>query len=76
MTFYVDAVEMGSADVPEESRGAAIAVAPGAELIIGRAAGRSTWSDTHINGAIDDVRTYDRALSAQDVAALHAEFQR
>jgi hypothetical protein len=34
--------------------------------------GKSNWTaDSHFNGLIDDVRIYDRALSAEEVQALY-----
>ncbi len=37
--------------------------------------GRSSWPSSHVNGKIDDIRIYNRALSEQEIYALYTEGQ-
>jgi hypothetical protein len=61
--YYVNGAEIGSADVPAELRNARIKEDKGVALVIGKSAGRPSWSDTHINGVIDEVMLFDHALT-------------
>jgi hypothetical protein len=68
---YVNGKETGSADVPAELRNARIRDGKGMALLIGKSAGRRSWSDTHINGVIDEVMLFDRALTERQIRQLH-----
>jgi len=37
--------------------------------------GKSSWLSSHINGKIDDIRIYNRALTEQEILALYTENQ-
>jgi hypothetical protein len=62
MTFYVNGVSQGSVTAPTTW-------AATGHTAIGRAQYNAVRTD-FVNGAIDDVRFYSRALSAAEVAAL------
>ncbi len=70
MTFYVDGIEYAKRPVPDALRNQPILDHPNNDLFIGMCANVRTWHDAHINGLIDDVRIYGRALSAAEIRAL------
>jgi hypothetical protein len=71
VTFYANGDLVGTEDVPREQWHSPLSPQPGADLIIGRSCGRPTWLDTHINGVIDEIMIFDRALSANEVQRLY-----
>jgi len=72
LRFYLDGAEVDSIPVPPEYLNAGLWDDPASELVIGRSAAHPGWMNTHVNGWIDEVRMYERALSAQEVQALYA----
>ena len=62
-TIYVDGVE----DTGGSSTSRAVDTASSIDVLIGKGAAGGA---THFDGAIDDIRIYSRALTAQDINAL------
>ncbi|MFK8014013.1 MAG: cadherin-like domain-containing protein [Gammaproteobacteria bacterium] len=63
MTLYIDGVAVGTVTAPDS-----IEYVPASTTYIGRD-GRGT-SDWDFNGQIDDARVFDRALTADEIAAI------
>ncbi len=70
---YVDGVL--DAELEREHPGVPLYDVPGTKMVIGNFAEsrRKDWVDYYFDGQIDEVRVYNRALTAPDVVALHAE---
>ena len=64
--LYTDGSQAGINTV---SKGAFSGTSPGTSVVIGRYP--STYTPGYVNGQIDDVRIYNRALSATDISALY-----
>jgi hypothetical protein len=68
---YVNGEMLAMTRVPQERQNLLLYHEEGMDLCIGKSASRRDWLDTHINGAIDDVIIYDRALSAHEIKTLY-----
>ena len=70
--FYVDGKLDNSARV--EKTGAKLFDSPETSLMIGQSGGhRLNWYDDFLNGQVDEVRIYNYALSAKEVAKLYTD---
>ena len=69
--YYINGEVAGSTDVPDKARNSVIKEEPGVDLMVGKCSGRRSWRDTHINGIIDEVMVFKRALSKAEIARLY-----
>ena len=74
--YYVDGAEIGSKDIPDELRNKPIVEAKGMDLVIGKCGTHRTWSNSHINGMMDEILIYKRALTAPQIEALYKSEKR
>ncbi len=70
LAMLVDGVQIATINTPREQRGRPIWDHPANELMIGKCSVLRSWSDTHIDGLIDDVMIFNRALSVSEIRDL------
>jgi hypothetical protein len=70
--FYIDGELAGSTDVPDDLRNAPLKEDPGVDLLIGKCSVRRSWHDTHINGIIDEVMIFKRALGESQIRHIYS----
>ena len=68
--MYVNGKLHVKTDVPAGSQNKKLSGLQGEIIRIGASAARRTWTDTHINGAIDEVMIFHRALSEKQIARM------
>ncbi len=71
MRYYVNGILDGEEIIPDGLQGSNLLDNENFETRIGGSPTQPTWSDMHINGLIDEVRFYDRALSDQEIVDLY-----
>ena len=69
--YYVNGELAGSADVPDDLKNLPVSEEPGGDLMVGKCSVRRSWLDTHIDGTIDEVMLFDRALSESRIRQLY-----
>lgn len=69
--YYINGEVAGTTAVPDDARNGVIAEPPGVDLMVGKCSVRRPWRDTHINGMLDEVMIFDRALSEAQVRQLY-----
>ena len=69
--YYVNGEEAGSFDVPAGLKNKPLKESGATDLVIGRSAVNRKWSDTHINGMIDEVMLFNRALTQPAIKQIY-----
>jgi hypothetical protein len=69
--YYINGEVAGMTEVADDARNGVIAEPPGVDLMVGKCSVRRPWHDTHINGMLDEVMIFDRALSEAQVRQLY-----
>jgi hypothetical protein len=70
LSLYTNGVQYAQTSVPTAYLNRAVFDANQLDFVVGKAAEVPTWTDTHINGWLDDLRIYKRALSVEEVRIL------
>ncbi|MBT3296833.1 MAG: LamG domain-containing protein [Verrucomicrobia bacterium] len=70
--YYINGEVAGTTDVSDDARNATVAEPPGVDLMVGKCSVRRSWRDTHINGMLDEVMIFDRALNDTQVRQLYS----
>lgn len=73
LRYYVNGQLDGEIEVASQHIGAPLFDTAVHETLIGKSATRPTWYDTHIDGMVDDVRIYNRALTAMEIQGLYEQ---
>ncbi len=70
LAMMVNGVQIAALNTPPARRGHPLWDHPANELMIGKCSVLRSWSDTHIDGLIDDVMIFNRALSVAEIRDL------
>ena len=76
LAFYVNGEIAGTTHIPDRLKNTPVYAPTGGAFIVGKHASARSWHDTHINGVIDEVMLFDRALSANSIGQIYRKVKK
>jgi len=71
LKYYVNGEEAGSKEVPDNLKNKPVYTPKGGDFIVGKHSQARSWLDTHINGIIDEVMFFRKALPQSSIKQLY-----